>query len=166
MSRQAALVTGIIIIVLLFMCNIGVALFAIPRVLAFVNNGRPAAVQPTPRPAAPNAPNTAPLPTPTASTNPVPRATARPVQPLPPAPGPQITLVIPGGNGGGAALPSATPGASPTLGPSPTPFPTVAPLALSAQEQALAALYNRTRPGVVNIDVVVGAPAGADGGLG
>ncbi len=173
MSRQAALITGAIILVLLLMCNLAVAVFAIPRVLAYFSAPAPSAVQPA-RPSVPSqpqgqSPSTAPT---TAPATPTPRATARPQQgPQGPQPGPQVTIVVPGG-GGAQALPSATAGPSPTLGPSPTPFPTVAPLSLSAQEQALAALYNRVRPGVVNVDVVIGpggeqaAPQGQGSGSG
>ena len=183
MSRQAAIITGVIIIVLLLLCNVAVAVFAIPRIVQAFRPPAPVAVQPTPaaRPVQPQpgqgaAPTVAPsAPTQRApQTQPQPQVTARPPQggqPNPPAPGPQVTIIIPGG-GGAQALPSPTAGPSPTLGPSPTPFPTVAPLSLSVQEQALAALYNRTRPGVVNVDVIVGpsndqlAPQGQGSGSG
>jgi serine protease Do len=159
MSRQAALIAGAFVILLLLVCNLAVAAFALPRVFAFVREGnRPAVAQPNPtRPATQAQPpavvNTA-TPAPRAT---VPQAAPRSTSQATPRPF-EVTVVVPGGGPGVQGLPTATPGASPTLGPSPTPFPTVAPLSLSAQEQALAALYNRTRPGVVNVDVTVGGP--------
>lgn len=181
MSRQAAIITGVIIIVLLLVCNLAVAVFAIPRVLAYFQPSRPAVAQPTPaRTATPPAQPVLPTATPQRAPQgqaPQAQPTVRPPQGQPtvrppqgqptgqaPAPGPQITIVIPGG--GQQALPTATPGASPTLGPSPTPFATVAPLALSAQEQALATIYNRAQPGVVKIDVIVGIPGQGTQGQG
>ena len=184
MSRQAAIITGVIIIVLLLLCNVAVAVVAIPRIVQYFRPSAPVAVQPTPaaRPVQPQSPQGAAptvAPQPTTAPNRSPQTQPQPTQrapqggqPNPPAPGPQVTIIIPGGGSGAQALPSATPGPSPTLGPSPTPFPTVAPLSLSAQEQAMAALYNRTRPGVVNVDVIVGpsndqlAPQGQGSGSG
>ena len=184
MSRQAAIITGVIIIVLLLVCNLAVAVFAIPRVLQYFRPSTPVVTQPTPaaRPVQPQSQGAAPtaVPQPTTAPNrapqtqPQPQATPRAPQggqPNPQVP-PQVTIIIPGGGSGAQALPSATAGPSPTLGPSPTPFATVAPLSLSVQEQALAALYNRTRPGVVNVDVIVGpsndqlAPQGQGSGSG
>ena len=158
MSRQGAIITGILVILLLLMCNVAVAMFAIPRVLAVVREGNPpVAAQPTAQRPASQAQSPAAAATPTPNARPQGQPTRSPSQGgQPQLPMPQVTLVSPGSSGL-QGLPSATPGATPTLGPSPTPFPTVAPLAMTAQEQALAALYNRTRPGVVNIDVTMDA---------
>lgn len=157
MSRQGAIVTGILVILLLLLCNVAVAMLAIPRIMAYVRqDARPAAVQPVTPATSSQGQAPAAQATPTPNARPQGQATRTPSQGgQPQLPVPQVTLIVPGGASGVQGLPSATPGPAPTLGPSPTPFPTVAPLALSAQEQALAALYNRTRPGVVNIDVTM-----------
>ncbi|MFN8498083.1 MAG: trypsin-like peptidase domain-containing protein [Anaerolineae bacterium] len=155
MSRQAALVTVIVLVVILLLCNVVVAAVALPRVLAIVRGGNASSVaqQGAPSLALPTG-----TPTPRATS---PRNTAPGPQGANPAPLPQITVVIP--MPGGAAqgvMPTVTPGPSPTLGPSPTPFPPVPPLTLSAEEQTLAALYTKVRPGVVNVDIVLNVPGG------
>ncbi|MFN8471370.1 MAG: trypsin-like peptidase domain-containing protein [Anaerolineae bacterium] len=155
MSRQAALVTVIVLVVLLLLCNVVVAAVALPRVLAVVRGGNASSV--AQQSSAPSALPTA-TPTPRSTS---PRSGAPGSQGANPVPMPQITVVIPmPGGAAQSALPTATPGPSPTLGPSPTPFPPVAPLALNAEEQTFAALYNKVRPGVVNVDIVLNVPGG------
>ena len=174
MSRRAALITVIVLGVILLLCNVAILAVAlprvvavVPRVLAVVRGNTPSVAQQ----------NTAPLALPTATSTPrasAPRGNqsgpqgANPgvqpqvtvIIPSPGGPPPQITVVIPM-QGGTQAFPTATPGPAPTLGPTPTPFPPVAPLTLSPEEQTLAALYNKVRPGVVNVDIVLNLPGGA-----
>ncbi|MFN8482084.1 MAG: trypsin-like peptidase domain-containing protein [Anaerolineae bacterium] len=153
MSRQAALVTVIVLVVILLLCNVVVAAVALPRVLAVVRGNASSVAQQSSPSAAPTA-----TPSPRSSTprnnQPVPQITV--VIPPPGGVVPQVTVVIP--SQGAQVFPTATPGPAPTLGPSPTPFPPVPPLTLSAEEQTLAALYTKVRPGVVNVDIVLNVP--------